>query len=67
MFNVYEENWFVCEYHGNGIWKPVSSGHWCRLRACEECDQLFKERSPRLHSIAVIDRDYLIETGVLQN
>ena len=57
--------WYVCEYLGNGIWKPISFEHWDEAGAMEDCKRLFSNRDKNLPSIGVIDSDYLVEIGML--
>lgn len=60
--------WFVCEYQGNGAWKPISK-HCDYFCAKKECNRLFDERGgkySKLPSIAVIDDSYLAEIGMLE-
>ena len=62
---TFKTKWYVCEYMGNGIWKPISFEHWDEAGAMEECKRLFASRSRSLPSIGVIDSDYLTEIGML--
>ena len=60
-----ETKWYVCEYVSNGVWKPISYGHWDEAGAVEECERLFASRSGSLPSVSVIGSDYLTEIGAL--